>query len=73
VADIKKTACPVETREQIAAVAATSGGSGRRDHRRGDGQVGGDGVITVEEGEPSASRRNTPRVQFDRATSRRTS
>ena len=40
VADIKKTARPVETREQIAAVAAISrrGSRGRRAHRRGDGQ-----------------------------------
>ena len=69
VADIKKTARPVETREQIAAVAAISAA----DPEVGEiiaevmDKVGKDGVITVEEGQSlGLEKEYTEGMQFDR-------
>jgi chaperonin GroEL len=69
VADIKKNARPVETREQIAAVAAISAA----DPEVGEiiaevmDKVGKDGVITVEEGQSlGLEKEYTEGMQFDR-------
>ena len=69
VAEIKKTARPVETREQIAAVAAISAA----DPEVGEiiaevmDKVGKDGVITVEEGQSiGLEKEYTEGMQFDR-------
>ncbi|HTK46224.1 MAG TPA: chaperonin GroEL, partial [Patescibacteria group bacterium] len=69
VEEIKKTARPVETREQIAAVAAISAA----DPEVGEiiaevmDKVGKDGVITVEEGQSlGLEKESTEGMQFDR-------
>ena len=74
--EIKQQSRPVDNREQIAAVAAISAA----DPEVGEiiaevmDKVGKDGVITVEEGQSWASRRNTPRgCSSTAATSPRTS
>jgi chaperonin GroEL len=64
VAEIKKQSRPIDSREQIAAIATISAA----DPEVGDiiaevmDKVGKDGVVTVEEASLSGSRRNTPRA-----------
>ena len=69
VADIKKTARPVETREQIAAVAAISAADPEIGELIAEvmDKVGKDGVITVEEGQSlGLEKEYTEGMQFDR-------